>query len=242
LTSIKSVPDRFECRPDAVHVVSFRLDGTMDGAIDLLDRVERDRAARFVFEEDRRRFIASHAATRQTLARCLDRAPESLQFATGPHGKPHLVDPPQDIRFSLSHSGDQALLAIALGQDVGVDLEAHRPIDARELAQRYFAPREIDALLRLPDAEQLPAFFRCWTRKEAFIKALGRGLSFPLDGFEVSVEEDGSAQLLRACAAAPDALDRWRIVALDAGAGHAAALAAGRAAWDVRRWDTLLLP
>lgn len=229
--------ERIECRSDVVHVVRLCLDDTIDGAIDLLDGDERNRAARFTFDQDRRRFIASHAGTRLVLARCLGRAAESLRFSVGPFGKPRLVDPPQDVRFNLSHAGERALLATTLGQEIGVDLEAHRAIEVIELAQTFFGPREIEALKMLPEPERVSAFFRCWTRKEAFIKALGQGLSFPLDGFEVSVQDDGSSQLLCACAAAPDALRRWRIVALDAEPGYAAALAAGPTAWQVCRWD-----
>jgi 4'-phosphopantetheinyl transferase len=229
--------ERIECRTDVVHVVGFRLDDTIDGAIDLLDGDERDRAARFVFDQDRRRFIASHAVTRLVLADCLGCAAESLRFSLSPFGKPRVVDPPEDVRFSLSHAGERALLAIALGQEIGVDLEAHRAIEVIDMARRFFGPREIEALEMLPEAERPPAFFRCWARKEAFIKALGQGLSFPLDGFEVSVEDDGSRQLLRACAAAPDALSSWRIVALDAEPGYAAALAAGPTSWQVCRWE-----
>ena len=229
--------ERIECRADVVHVVGICLDDAIDGAIDLLDGEERDRAARFVFDEDRRRFITSHAVTRLVLANCLGCAAESLRFSRSPFGKPRLVDPSQDVRFSLSHAGERALLAIALGQDVGVDLEAHRAIDVIEVARRFFGSREIEALEMLPEAERSPAFFRCWARKEAFIKALGQGLSFPLDGFEVSVADDASPQLLRACAVAPDALNCWRIVALDAGPGYAAALAAGPTSWQVCRWE-----
>jgi 4'-phosphopantetheinyl transferase len=234
--------ERIECRSDFVHVVRLCLDDTIDGAIDLLDGDERDRAARFMFDQDRRRFIASHAGARLVLANCLGRAAESLRFSVGPFGKPRLIDPPQDVRFSLSHAGDRALLAIALGQEIGVDLEAHRAIEVVEVAQRFFGPREIEALETLPKPERSSAFFRCWTRKEAFIKALGRGLSFPLDGFEVSVQDDASSQLLRACIAVPDALRRWRIVALDAEPGYAAALAAGPRAWQVCRWDVTTQP
>ena len=235
-----SHPERMECRSDIVHVVHVCLDQTVEGAIDVLDRDERDRAARFVFDRDRRRFIVSHAWTRLALANCLDCAPESLRFSVGARGKPRLVDAPQDVRFSLSHAGERALLAIALAQEVGVDLEEHRAIEVIQLARRFFGPREIEALEILPEAERLPAFFRCWTRKEAFIKALGDGLSFPLDGFEVSVAENRSPQLLRACTAMPDALRWWRIVALQVESGYAAALAAGPSAWRMFRWDAIL--
>jgi 4'-phosphopantetheinyl transferase len=228
--------ERIECRPELVHVISIRLDTPLGGDFDLLDRAERDRAASFVFDRDRRRFVRAHAWTRLALGSCLECPPDSLRLSVGPRGKPYLIDPPTDVRFNLSHSGERAVLAIALGQDVGVDIEEHRSVEVTELRDRYFAPQEVAAIASLPDTERLPAFFRCWTRKEAFIKALGDGLSFPLDGFEVSIAEEWSAQLLRGCRAAPEALERWRIVALRSEPGYSAALAASSTASRVRQW------
>ena len=118
-----------------------------------------------------------------------------------------------------------------------MDIEEERPIEVFELARRFFSASESTALQSIPASERVPAFFRCWTRKEAFIKALGDGLAFPLDGFAVSLDDDGSSQLLRACPAAPDALQQWRIVSLPAEAGYAAAVAAEAGDWRVVRWD-----
>ena len=234
--SAASNPDRIECRTDIVHVISIRLDATLDDALDLLDRQERDRAARFVFERDRRRFVTAHAWMRLALASCLECPPDSLRFCFASRGKPRLVNPSIDVRFNLSHAGELALLAIALAQEVGVDVEEHRPVETTELARRFFSPVEATALKALPTSEQLAAFYRCWTRKEAFIKALGDGLTFPLDGFEVSIAHDWSPQLLRACPVAPEALSAWRIVALPSDHGYSAALAAGANAWRVVHW------
>jgi 4'-phosphopantetheinyl transferase len=220
-----------------VHVVRFCLDETFRGAIELLDEGERERAARFVFERDRRRFIAAHAWVRVALGRCLHRAPQSLRFTAGSHGKPRLVDPAVDLRFNVSHAGERALLALTLGQEIGVDIEEERPIETLELARRFFASSESAALQALPTSEQTPAFFRCWTRKEAFIKAIGDGLTFPLDSFEVSLTAEDSPQLLRACSAAADALLRWRIVSLRMESRYAAALAGGAYEWRIVRWN-----
>jgi 4'-phosphopantetheinyl transferase len=211
--------------PRELHVVCFRLDHPVNGALSLLDEDERARAARFVFERDRRRFVAAHAWVRITLAGYLDLDPASLRLATGPHGKPHLVGAPIDLRHNLSHAGDRALLAVALGHEVGVDIECERAIDVPGLSQRFFAPSEAEAIRALPGAEQLQGFLRCWTRKEAFIKARGDGLSFPLRGFEVSLAEAVSPQTLIACAADPDALLRWRVAGLPAESGYTAAVA-----------------
>ncbi|HEX7792925.1 MAG TPA: 4'-phosphopantetheinyl transferase superfamily protein [Vicinamibacterales bacterium] len=211
--------------PRELHVVCFPLDQPVNDALSLLDEIERTRAARFVFERDRRRFIAAHAWVRITLAGYLDLDPASLRFATGSHGKPYLVDAPIDLRHNLSHAGDRALLAVALGHDVGVDIEGERAIDVPALSRRFFAPAESEAIRELPEAEQLQGFLRCWTRKEAFIKARGDGLAFPLSGFEVSLADAVSPQTLTACAADPGALLRWRVAGLAAESGYTAAVA-----------------
>ena len=230
-------PARLELLAHEIHVVRFCLERAHDGALALLDTSERERAARFYFDRDRRRFIAAHASMRVVLGRCLDRPPQSLRFTAGSNNKPRLVDPPLDLHFNLSHAGERALLALTLGHEIGVDIEEERPIEMLELARRYFAPAEADELLALPPSEQRSAFFRCWTRKESFIKALGDGLAFPLDGFEVSLTKEDVPQLLRGCHAAPHALQRWRIVALEAEPGYAAALTADAGAGRIVRWS-----
>jgi 4'-phosphopantetheinyl transferase len=227
---------RLQLLPNDVHVFLFRLDETLPGAIELLDDVERARANRFVFEQDRRRFVTAHAWVRIVLARCLDRAADSLRFTAGARGKPRLVDIAVDLRFNLSHSGERALLAVTCGREVGIDIEKHRSVEIGDLARRFFAPSEWQALLALDPSEQIPAFFNCWTRKEAFIKALGDGLAYPLDGFEVSLRDDDSPQLLRSCSASPDAISRWRIVSLPVESGYQAAIAAGAGDWRIIRW------
>jgi 4'-phosphopantetheinyl transferase len=223
--------------PGDLHVICFRLDQPVNGALSLLDENERTRAARFVFERDRSRFVAAHAWVRITLAGYLDVDPASLRFATGPHGKPFLVGAPIDLRHNLSHAGDRALLAVALGHDVGVDIECERAIDVPALSQRFFAPSESEAIRALPEAEQLQGFLRCWTRKEAFIKARGDGLAFPLSGFEVSLADAVSPQTLTACAADPGALLRWRVAGLPAESGYTAAVAHGIENVRLLQWN-----
>jgi 4'-phosphopantetheinyl transferase len=136
------------------------------------------------------------------------------------------------VRFNLSHSGDRALLAVALDVDVGVDIEAMRPeVEFRAIAERMFSAAERAAFARLADGELAPAFYRVWTRKEAFIKLLGDGLSFPLEDFDVSLDEDGG---LDACRGHDRA--RFRVSSLPAAPGHAAALATGPPAERISRW------
>jgi 4'-phosphopantetheinyl transferase len=136
----------------------------------------------------------------------------------GPQGKPFL--PNSSLRFNLSHASGTALLALGWEHDLGVDIEdASRRLDFANIAARFFAPQERQALEDLPEAEQPAAFFRCWTAKEAYIKALGGGLSIPLDSFTVSLDGEGSPALRSTNTG-------WQIFRLDAGQGLAAALAA----------------
>lgn len=145
---------------------------------------ERVRADRFRFARDRRRFIVRRARLRQWLGAWVDRAPESLTFGENSHGKPLLLDGPP---FSLSHSGETMLLAIG-DAGIGCDIEWIDPaLDWAPLAESLFAPAERAALAALPLEAGRRAFFACWARKEAFVKALGLGLSYPLDAFDVSV-------------------------------------------------------
>jgi 4'-phosphopantetheinyl transferase len=163
----------------------------------LLSAEERDRARTFRFERDRQRWIARRGLLRRLLGRYLGVDPAELRFVYGPRGKPALAAPAA-LAFNLSHSGGLALYGISAASSIrlGVDVElirsdlAHLP-----LAKRYFSPAEQSALQVLPRSQQLAAFFRCWTRKEAFVKALGEGLSVPLDSFDVSLSA-GEAQLL----------------------------------------------
>jgi len=164
-----------------------------------------------------------------------------LRFVIGPHGKPRLANAPIDLRFNLSHSSERALLAITIGHEAGVDIERERSIETLDLADRFFSAAESATLRALPPADQVPAFFRCWTRKEAFVKAIGNGLAFPLDGFEVSLANADASQLLRSCSADPGVLDRWRILSVPAESGYAAAVAtdiedAHLTSWDAPTW------
>jgi 4'-phosphopantetheinyl transferase len=232
-------PSRLTILPNHVHIVRCCLEKTFGGAAELLDDDERARAARFVFSRDRRRFIAAHSWVRVVLGRCLDRDPASLRFATGPRGKPHLVDPPLDVRFNLSHAGERALLALTLGRNIGVDVEQERSTELLALARRFLAPAEAHVLEGLAASDQRATFFRCWTRKEAFVKALGDGLAFPFDAFEVSLADEDSSPRPSASGAVPHALHDWRIVSLHMESGYAAAVAAQAGDWDIVRWNAV---
>lgn len=158
---------------------------------------ERGRAERFVFEVHRRRFTAARGLLREVLGGELRIEPAAVRFDYGPRGKPALArDLETELRFNVSHAQERALLAVARGLELGVDIEAVREgIDTTAIAKRFFSPLERSALLALPEAARADAFFTIWTRKEAYVKLLGGGLAIPLDSFDVSLGEP--ARLLR---------------------------------------------
>jgi 4'-phosphopantetheinyl transferase len=189
----------------------------------MLSDDEVRRANQFVFAKDRRRFLRCRAALRLALAWALDASPSCLEFAYGPQGKPELASLSESgLKFNVAHSGDWALVAVARKRRVGIDVEQIRPALSREIAWRNFAPREAAALETLPPEEFDETFFRCWTRKEAYLKALGCGLSLPLDSFEVSLAAAPAAILWSRDD--PEVQTRWRMAELRPAAGYVAAL------------------
>jgi 4'-phosphopantetheinyl transferase len=190
---------------------------------------ERTRAASFSLPHLQERFVAGRGALRCILASYLGCTPAEVKLSYTPYGKPFLCDEAEHgLRFNLSHSEDQALLAVTRGRTIGVDIERIRPDFATdEIAKRFFSEREWQELRGLPAAERTTAFFRCWTRKEAFIKAVGEGLSFPLDAFAVSLAPREPAALcwLRGLRADDDGVRRWHLRDAAAPAGFLAALA-----------------
>ena len=188
---------------------------------------ETAKAARYRFQKDRDHYVAARGLLRRLLGLYLARTPESLRFSYGAYGKPSLDGArdaaPWDLRFNLSHSHELVLYAFTRGRDVGVDLEYMRPDFAcEEIAARFFSAREVSMLRTLPPEARTRAFFNCWTRKEAYIKARGEGLSHPLDAFDVSLIPGEPAALLGTRGDAGE-LTRWSLYDLDAGAGYAAA-------------------
>lgn len=186
---------------DCVELVIADLDVDPEAArtaLGLLSQAEQERARRFVFKRDGRRFIVARARLRQLLAQRLKVPPEEVEFTYGAHGKPALPSAYPALRFNLSHCQEIAVYAFARGRDVGVDVEAVRRVrEADEIAARFFTRRENDAYRALEARDRPLGFFNCWTRKEAFIKALGEGLSYPLHRFEVSLAPGEAARILR---------------------------------------------
>jgi 4'-phosphopantetheinyl transferase len=196
---------------------------------------ERQRAARFRFDQDRQRFILHRGILRALLGRYLAVHPRELAFMSGPNGKPALASPfaARGLRFNLSHSQNLALYAFALDREVGVDVEAIRPLDDVEgIARRYFSRAENAALERIVPVQRSEAFFNCWTRKEAFLKATGEGLDRPLDSFDVSLAPGEPARLL----ATGEPTGAWSLHDLAPAPGFRAAVAAAGEDWTIHCW------
>jgi 4'-phosphopantetheinyl transferase len=186
---------------------------------------ELERAERYRFDQHRNEFILTRAVLRRVLAPYTAQSPESLSFAYSAQGKPALNNGPPDLRFNVSHTEGLAVLALVRDREIGVDAEKIRPQpDAQKLAKRFFSAEEQRFLGKLSGDELQRAFFRCWTRKEAYIKAKGEGLSIPLHAFDVSLEEDQPAALV-GTRPDPSEAGRWTLYDLSVGQGYAAALA-----------------
>jgi 4'-phosphopantetheinyl transferase len=192
-----------------------------------LSRDEMDRAEKYRFAADRDQFIATRSLLRIVLGRYLGTPPEQLEFCYSAYGKPSL--PVElggtSLEFSVSHSSSRVLFAVTRGRQVGIDIERIRPLpEAQALVERYFSSAEQSAFRALPREQQLLAFFRCWTRKEAYIKAKGQGLSLGLDRFVVSLAPGKLARLLCVDGDQQEA-SRWSLRELSPGPGYVATLA-----------------
>jgi len=204
----------------------------------LLSEEELTRAGRFHFQRDRRGFTAARAMLRSILAAYLGCTPRALNFVYSKKEKPSLGPEHSagGIAFNVSHSGGIALLAFSRGRDVGVDVEHLRhDFDLEAIACRFFSAQEQSQLAALPAQVRVDAFFRCWTRKEAYIKATGDGLSLPLSQFDVSLAPGQRDALL---ATRPDAAEagKWLLREVPAGSGHVAALCVRGRDWKLRAW------
>jgi len=188
---------------------------------------EFQRADRFRFDKDRDRFLCTRAILRRLLAHYTGLTFGELKFTIGDHGKPELDSPVnhKDIRFNISHSGQQAALAFTKGCDVGVDIEAHRDLPDRHSVARYcLSETQYDDFASLPASEQTDAFYRFWTRKEALIKAIGKGLFEPLKGFDVAFRPGEAPGLLRGSDSFGD-ISCWQVMEIPVQDGYHAAVA-----------------
>ncbi|MEM7479764.1 MAG: 4'-phosphopantetheinyl transferase superfamily protein [Acidobacteriota bacterium] len=197
----------------------------------LLSPDERMRADRFHFDRHRRRYIVGRGALRRLLGQYLDQPAATLSFAYGPKDKPFLPD--TTLQFNLTNSHELALIAITEEVELGVDVEHLRAMpDAEAVAERHFSASERRALRSVPSEAKELAFFRCWTRKEAYVKALGDGLSLPLDRFDVSLEE---ARFL-ALDGDPAKAAEWSLFHVNPGPGYVGAVAVPGRGWELRGW------
>ncbi len=191
----------------------------------LLAPPERERAAAFLLPLPRRQFIVARAALRILLGRALEIAPTAVRFALDAHGKPAL-DPACALRFNVSHSGDLALIAVASGFDVGVDVEAHRRADdLAPLAASILGPEDLERWRAAAAVEGAAAFYRIWTCKEAVAKAIGRGLALDFRSLRISLDP-GRAAALAALEPAWGEVGAWSLCELETQAGYCAAVAA----------------
>lgn len=216
---------------DAVHVWRVRLDSRVvvgDDVWELLSDTERGRARRFFQEHHRRRFVAAHAALRRILAGYAASSARELRFTIGSHGKPSLAEPASAggrLEFNLSHSADLAVIAVALERPVGVDLERwKREMDHLELAERFFSPAERATLRSLATRHDdlVHGFFAAWSRKEAYLKARGEGVTRGLHHFDVTLAPGEPARLIA------DRLDsaagHWRMRSFEPEPGYSGAI------------------
>jgi 4'-phosphopantetheinyl transferase len=235
-------PENLTLRKDKVHVwrAGLRLAAPrLEALRQTLAEDELNRSLRFHTRQDRDRFITARGLLRSILGRYLGIDPGQVRLCYGAQGKPRLAgqDGPETIRFNLAHSGDLALYAVTRGREIGVDVERIRPELVREpLAERFFSQLESAKLRALPVDQQSEAFFACWTRKEAYLKARGQGLlALPLDQFEVSLAPGEPAALLSVQGDEQEPL-RWSLQHLSPEQGYAAALAVEGSGWQLECW------
>lgn len=200
---------------------------------------ESERAGRFCFDRHRQQFVIARGALRSVLSQYLDRPPSQLRFVYSAFGKPEVEgeEGRGRLRFNLSHAEGVALIALTRGEDVGVDVEVVREeFPGMEIAEGFFSAREVETLRSLPEEARTAAFFLYWTRKEAYIKALGEGLSHPLRQFSVSLGDGESSVLAEPEGVAPQA-SKWVVKGLSVGERHAAAVAFRAPVTNFRFWQ-----
>jgi 4'-phosphopantetheinyl transferase len=225
-----------------VHLWRFSLDAPEPEQVALkalLSTGERQRAKDIRMDAHRRRFEVGHGRLRRVLSSYIGLAPEAIEFGRHSRGKPFIVaaQNPAGVQHNYSNTGNLAIVGVALGRPLGVDVEAHRSdVDMELIARRQFAPGEQARLVSLPAPERPAAFYRCWTRKEAYLKASGDGIAGGLQGFEVSFLPGEPPAIVRA-KDGPEECRRWSVIAFDAGPGLSAACVVEGAVSRILCWD-----
>ncbi len=235
-----------ELAPGEIHVWQVHLDASPEQVEKLgraLSSDEWQRANRFRFDKHRRQYVVGRGALRTLAAAYLGEVgtgvrPEEIQFSYGPRGKPFLAPPfdQRGIQLNLSNSDELALVGFVLGREIGVDVEYLRPMtDCEEIAERFFSESERRTLRTIPFPAKQEAFFNCWTRKEAYLKAVGEGLAAPLDSFDVTLALDEPPRMLTLKGDATRAAG-WFFHHLRPAKDYLGAVAIEGGAWVVRTW------
>lgn len=231
--------------PGEIHVWSIRLDPP-PAEVERLGRClsadEWERAHRFRFDKHRRQYVVGRGALRTLLGGYLDRRPEAIRFRYGPRGKPFLEAPLDagGLEFNLSNSDELALAAFVMGREIGVDIEFLRPMpDCEQISERFFSESEREVLREIPGPRKEETFFNCWTRKEAYLKAVGEGLAAPLDSFDVTLAPGDPPRMLTLEGDAGRAA-RWFFQHLLPADKYVGAVAIEGGTWEVKTWEFTL--
>jgi 4'-phosphopantetheinyl transferase len=233
-------PDRRPLAEGEIHVWCANLNAPPDQRkllLELLAEDERARAGSYHFEIHRNRYAVARGLLRVILGHYLELSPAQLQFSYSERGKPRLAEASSCLHFNLAHSADVALYAITHEQELGVDVEAIRPMQEVEgIARRFFCEREAARLLALPKQQQDHGFFNCWTRKEAYLKATGDGITAALDQFEVTLQPDEPVEFASICSSPAEAA-LWALYDLRPAPGYVGALAIKRRGLRLKCWQ-----
>jgi 4'-phosphopantetheinyl transferase len=230
-----------ELEPSEIHVWSIELDpplAEVERLEHLLAADERARAGRFRFEKHRRQYAVGRGALRVLLGAYLEIPPEAVRFRYGPRGKPFLEAPfdAGGLQFNLSNSEEMALAGFVKGSEIGVDVEYLRSMpDCEQISERFFSESERQVLRGIPGRAKEEAFFNCWTRKEAYLKAVGEGLAAPLDSFDVTLAPGDPPRMLT-LEGDPGRAARWFFHHLVPAEMYVGAVAIEGGTWAVRTW------
>ncbi len=195
----------------------------------LLTDDERARAERFHFPIHQERFTITRGLLRKTLHLYTGIAPQALIFDYGEHGKPYLANNNSDLRFNVSHSHDMAVFAFTIHNEIGIDIEKMEASFKESVAKRFFSSSEYHELMQLTEVERIMAFYKIWSRKEALIKTLGKGLYTPLDSFSVSSQKDTQVVLCNA--------EHYLVKNIDINPDYQAAFATSEPVTDIIEWQ-----
>lgn len=236
-------PAGLRLSPGEIHVWSVRLDPPAE-RVEALGRSlspdEWERANRFRFDKHRRQYVVGRGVLRSLLATYQGTRPELVRFTYGPRGKPFLASQ-EDLFFNLSNSDEMALVGFVLGREIGVDIEYLKPMpDCEQISERFFSESEREVLRRMPAEVKEETFFNCWTRKEAYLKAVGEGLAAPLDSFDVTLAPGEPPRMLTLKGDAASA-SRWLFEHLRPAPDYIGAIAlerqSGEESWRMETWS-----